>query len=184
MPEMTLWLRQASSGDASALNAVFEHVYSDLRRIAAVRIAAFKSSPTLTPTVLVHEAYIRLIGSERLELNDRRHFYACAARAMRFILVDHARRSKAEKRGGGLSNVTWTDDLGLPSFPVENVLDLDRALEDLSSINSRAREVVDLRFFAGLTAQETADLLQLSLRTVHREWEKARAFLHVQLASQ
>lgn len=147
-----------------------------------MRLAAFKPSATITPTVLVHEAYVRLIGSGDLELNDRRHFYACAVRAMRFILVDHARRSNADKRGGELNQVTWTDDLDLPVFPVEDVLDLNRALEELAAINSRAREIVDLRFFAGLTAQETADLMDLSLRTVHREWEKARAFLRVLMA--
>jgi RNA polymerase sigma factor (TIGR02999 family) len=138
-------------------------------------------NPTLSPTELVHEAFVRLVGARRLELADRRHFFACAARSMRMIIIDHARRSSAKKRGGEAVRVTWTEGLPVPEQAGREVLDLGRALDELDQVNPRAREVVDLRFFAGLTAAQTAELMDVSVRTVNREWEKARAFLYARM---
>jgi RNA polymerase sigma factor (TIGR02999 family) len=181
MSDITAILAAARRGDHAALQSVFEQVYPELKRIAAARLRSAPGTPTLTPTVLVHEAFLRLTGATRLELEDRRHFFACAARAMRLILIDQARQASARKRGGEAVRVTWTEDLELADAGGGQLLDLDRALDQLAEVNARAREVVDLRFFAGLTAAEAAELMDLSVRTVHREWEKARAFLYAHI---
>ena len=183
MGHVTTLLGAARDGDDEALERVFEAVYPELKRLAISRLASPEA--TVTPTELVHEVFLRLVGSEHLELADRRHFFACAARAMRLVVIDRARRSAAEKRGGQASRVTWSENLSQapsPSGPsLSSMLDLDRALDRLHEVNPRAHEVVHLRFFAGLTAPETARLMDLSLRTVNREWQKARAFLYTQL---
>lgn len=181
MGDITQLLSEAARGDDSALEAVFERVYPELRRLAASRRRAAAVDGSLDPTALVHEVFLRLVGSDRLELQNRRHFFACAARAMRMVLVDHARRRSASKRGGDAERVTFTEGLGDGRGDAAEVLDLDRALDDLAEISPRGREVVDLRYFAGLTAEETAELMELSLRTVHREWKRARAFLHARM---
>lgn len=177
--EVTALLRSAQSGDPSALHDVFARVYPELRALAGSRLR--DASATVGPTELVHEVFLRLIGSRRLSLVDRRHFFACAARAMRMVVVDRMRRRAAEKRGGHARQITWTESLPGTGDDEASLLDLDRALGDLQEINPRAHEVVSLRFFAGLSAADTAELLGLSLRTVHREWQKARAFLHARL---
>jgi RNA polymerase sigma factor (TIGR02999 family) len=181
MSEITAMLVAARAGDSEALQGVFERVYPELRRLASSRLRAGPGSPTLSPTELVHEVFLRLIGADHLELEHRRHFFACAARAMRLLLIDMARQSSAQKRGGEALQVTFTEGLAIAATTHGELFDLDRALDQLADVNPRAREVVDLRFFAGLTADETAELLGLSVRTVHREWEKARAFLHARL---
>ena len=181
MADITDLLGAARDGDDEAIQIVFETVYPELRRLAASRISRSPGDPTLSPTELVHEAFLRLVGTRRLELADRRHFFACAARSMRLIIIDHARRSSAQKRGGEAVKVTWTEDLAQDAAQGSQVLDLDRALDELGDINPRAREVVDLRFFAGLTAAQTAELMELSLRTVNREWQKARSFLYARM---
>lgn len=181
MEEITACLVAARDGKQGALEQVFERVYPELKRIAASRLMAAPDRPTLSPTVLVHEAFLRLVGAEKLELEDRRHFFACAARAMRLVIIDHVRLSSAQKRGGEVIRITWTEDLPLAATTGTELLDLDRALDGLAHVNPRAREVVDLRFFAGLTASESAELMGLSKRTVDREWEKARAYLYAHL---
>jgi len=181
MSDITTMLGAARAGDRKAIQVVFETVYPELKRLAAVRLRASAGAPTLSPTELVHEAFLKLVGAHRLELEDRRNFFACAARAMRLIVIDHARRSSAAKRGGDAIRVTWSEELPTPTTIGPRWLDLDRALDELAEINERAREVVDLRFFAGLTAAETAELMELSLRTVNREWQKARSFLYARM---
>ncbi|MEM9555436.1 MAG: ECF-type sigma factor [Acidobacteriota bacterium] len=181
MGEVTVLLGAVRDGDSAALQKVFELVYPELKALAAARLRV--ESATVSPTELVHDVLLRLVGSEQLSLADRRHFFACAARAMRMVVIDRVRRAAAEKRGGGVERVTWTENLPLVTPAASSLLDLDRALDDLHAINPRAHEVVHLRFFAGLTAEQTADLLDLSLRTVHREWKKARAFLYTQIAA-
>ena len=179
MTEITELLGSAREGDPAALERIFEMVYPELRRLAMSRLS--RDHATLTPTELVHDTFLRLIGAQRLELEDRRHFFACAARAMRLIVIDRARRVAASKRGGEALRVTWSEDLPQGAGDASSMLDLDRALDHLQGVNPRAHEVVNLRFFAGLTAPETAELLGLSLRTVNREWQKARAFLYAQM---
>lgn len=177
--EITKLLKQAKAGDPQRLAAVFEALYPELRRLAAARLRGNES--TLTPTALVNEFYLRLSAGEPLSLVDRRHFFATAAKAMRWIVVDHARRRYAEKRGGGGSPVTLSERLAAETDSAE-VLALHDGLEALDRINPRQREVVELRYFVGLEFAVVAELLECSERTVKREWERARAFLYAQLA--
>ncbi|HET6397609.1 MAG TPA: ECF-type sigma factor, partial [Pseudoxanthomonas sp.] len=138
---------------------------------------------TLTPTVLVNELYLRLATGGLPELADRRHFYVAAAQAMRWILVDHARRGAADKRGGGLAAVTLDEHLLDAGAQADTqVLALHEGLEALEEVNPQQRQVVELRYFAGLGFAEIAELLGCSERTAKREWERARAFLHSLLA--
>jgi len=177
MGEITVLLRQVADGDRDALRSVFDIVYPELRRIAAARLARLRPGETVTPTVLVHEAFVRLIGTRELRLQDRRHFFACVARAMRLILVDDARRRSSQKRDAEPAALELAAELTPGRLPDDWLLDLDRALDELAAFNQRAREVVDLRFFVGLTAEEVAELLGASLATVNRDWQRARAFL-------
>ena len=177
MSEITRWLEQASGGEKGALGRVFDQLYPELKRIARAR--AEGGDRTLSPTVLINEAYMRLLGSASLSLSDRRHFLACAARAMRAVVVDHIRRRTADKRGGPQA------DLSLDALPIQlgqvedaEVLALDSALKALDAVNPRQREVVELRYFGGLEFAEVAALLECSERTAKREWERARAFLY------
>ena len=181
MAEITELLAEARGGEEAPLKAVFDRLYPELKKVAAARLRAVPAGATVSPTVLVHEVYVRLVGSKNLTVRDRHHFFASAAQAMRHILVDKARRANADKRGGDLERVELEEDLGTDGPRALEILDLDRALEVLGRINPRGREVVDLRFFAGLTAPETAELMGLSLRTANREWQRARAFLYTQL---
>jgi RNA polymerase sigma factor (TIGR02999 family) len=181
MSEITQWLQAAGTGDTAALGRVFEQLYPELRRIARARLDA--GERTLTPTVLVHEAFLRLIGNRSLSLSDRRHFLACAAKAMRAVVVDHARRRTAAKRGGPQADLAL-DGLGFELAGANDdarILALDEALQRLDAINPRQREVVEMRYFAGLEFTEVAELMDCSERTAKREWERARAFLHAQI---
>jgi len=182
MGDITVLLAAARDGDGTALGQVFDRLYPELRHIARARLAA--GERTLTPTVLVHEAFLRLVGNARLDLNDRRHFLACAARAMRTIVIDQARRRSAAKRGGAGTDVS----LDAVSFQLadpgsdEQLMALDESLNQLNVVNPRQREVVELHYFGGLPFPALAELLGCSERTAKREWERARAFLHAQLA--
>jgi RNA polymerase sigma factor (TIGR02999 family) len=171
--DVTRLLREGGADHGQLLSLL----YDDLKAVAARRMAAERPDHTLQATALVHEAYVRLVGQERLEWRDRKHFYGAAAEVMRRILVDHARRVKSHKRGGGALRVT----LGAAAAPelvdADRLLDLDQALERLAAEDAAAAEVTRLRFFAGLTAEETALALDTSLRTVHRQWTYARARL-------
>lgn len=178
MAEITELLRQAHAGDKHALGDVFDRLYPELRRIATSHAPA--QGRTLTPTVLVHEAYVRLLGNERLTLANRHHFLACAARAMRGALVDYVRRITAAKRGGSAADLD-IDDLAAVLSDMhqhEDLLALDNALDRLDAVSPRQREVVELRYFTGLEFGEIAQLLDCSERTAKREWERARAFLY------
>ena len=176
--EITQLLRQAAAGEPRRLTAVFEALYPELRRLAASRLRG--NDVALTPTELVSEFYLRLEGVASLSLVDRRHFFAAAAKAMRWIVVDQARRRNAEKRGGGQVPVTLDERLeALPESA--EVLALHEGLEALDQVNPRQREVVELRYFVGLEFADVAELLQCSERTAKREWARARAFLHAQL---
>ena len=179
--EITQLLQQAESGDPASLAAVFESLYPELRRLAASRLQG--GAHTITPTVLVHEFYLRISGGEGMSLASRRHFFAAAAKAMRWIVVDQARRRNAEKRGGGLNAVTLSERLAAAPQD-EEVLALHDGLDVLDQLNPRQREVVELRYFIGLEFSEVAELLDCSERTAKREWERARAFLHALLAEQ
>ena len=183
MGEVTELLAEARSGDPLKLEAVFAALYPELKRLASVRAAAAGGrDSTLTTTVLVHETYLKLVGSRRLDLQDRKHFFACAGKAMRHILVDHVRAAMADKRGGGVSPVELPAELA-DRPRATDWIDLDRALDELDAFRPELRELVELRYFAGLSREETATLLACSERTVQRDWQRARAFLHARLES-
>lgn len=181
MSEITQLLALSRGGDAQPLERVFSLLYADLRQMAEGRYR--DRNETLTPTVLVHEAFLRLTANQALTLQDRRHFFACAARSMRCIVLDHARRRHAERHGGGAAALTLgehlvdSDQRGTNS----DLLSLDQALHRLDQFDERQRQVVELHFFAGLTFFEIGELLECSERTAKREWERARAFLHAEL---
>lgn len=181
MAEITQLLQQARNGDRASLDRVFEALYPELRRAAQWRGQG--ASATLSPTALVNELYLRMSRAERLELVDRRHFLACAARAMRGLMVDAARASSAQKRGGGEQAVTLTVNLAAPAAEPVDLLDLDRALQRLDALDPDLRELVELRFFAGLEFSELAELRGVSVRTLQRAWTRASAFLAAQLSS-
>jgi RNA polymerase sigma factor (TIGR02999 family) len=183
--EITRWIAAARGGDAGAGEALFSAVYADLKRIAHRQLAGQRRDATLSTTALVHEAYLRLVRPESLDLNDRNHFFAVAARAMRQILVDHARRKAADKRGGGVLAVEL-DEGRVAASPAgaeraAELVALDAALERLERLDERLARVVEWRFFGGLTLEEIGAALGLTERTMKRDWRKARAFLFREL---
>lgn len=181
--EITRLLLEARGGDRDALDRVVPLVYTQLKRIARNRLRVERAEPTLDTTGLVHEAYLKLVDQSRTEWRDRAHFFRIAARAMRRILVDRARRHLAEKRGGGAVRVP----LESASLSVDQragaVLQVDEALEKLAAIDERLAYVVECRFFGGFTDKETAEALDVSTRTVRRYWVKARAVLREMLSN-
>ena len=178
--DITLLLQSARAGDADSLSQASGLLYEEMRRIAAGLLRG--GDGTLTPTVLVHEAYLRLCGGDgALGVENRKHFFATAAQAMRWLLVDRARRLAAERHGGALVRVELDDGLAQELRP-EELLALDTALQRLGEIDPARRELVELRFFAGLDYSELVPLLGRSERTLKREWAAARAALQAMMA--
>jgi RNA polymerase sigma factor (TIGR02999 family) len=180
--QITRLLQELSRGNAGAEEELIPLVYDDLRRIAARYMRREGHEHTLQATALVHEAYLRLAKPNRSGWQNRAHFFAVAARVMRRILVDAARARLSEKRGGGATPIA---DLLVaePSLPVdaEQMLALNAALDRLAQIDQRQCRMVELRFFAGMTVEETAEALNISSRTVKREWQMAKAWLYGEL---
>ncbi len=179
-PSITDYLVQLRSGDAEAMDRLFPLVYEQLRRMAHRQLKSERPGHTLGTTGLVHETYLKLVDQTRVEWRDRGHFFAIAARAMRRILVDYARRYRALRRGGGLQQVSIPDEVVVAERG-ETLLALDEALERLGALNGRLSQVVECRYFAGLTEEETAEAMGVTTRTVQRDWAKARGWLHLQL---
>ncbi len=175
--EVTQLLQRVRAGDADARDRLFPLVYEELRQVARRALRRERPDHTMRPTELVHEAFLKL-GSAEAPWQDRAHFFGVAARAMRQILVDHARRRMAGKRGGGMVATTLEDVGAEEGLPPEEVLALDAALDRLEKLDPRLRALVEYRFFGGLSDKEIAELLQVSERTVNRDWAKARAWLH------
>ena len=178
--EITILLRSWSHGDRSALDQLIPKVYSELNRIAAAYLRRERSGHTLQATALVHEAYLRLINQKEVESNSRAQFFAIAANLMRQILVNHAERRLAAKRGGG-KNVVLEEATALLGEPALDVLALDRALSKLAKLDPRQGRIVELRFFSGLTEKEIGAVIGISVITVQRDWRIARAVLHREL---
>jgi RNA polymerase sigma factor (TIGR02999 family) len=175
--DITRLLVSISKGDRHALNRLLPIVYAELRSLAHRQLAHLRPGDTLQTTALVHEAYLKLLGTARPEWHDRKHFFAVASRAMRQISVDYARTQAAQKRGGATPPLTL-DEQRLPVVVRANELVLlDGALTELESLSKRAAQVVELRFFGGLSVEEAAAVMDVSERTIKREWQKARAFL-------
>ena len=181
--DVTVLLERLRAGDDDALPRLLPLVYDELRAAASRALAREQVGHTLQATDVVHEAFFKLAGGGRVASHDRTHFLAIAARAMRQVLVEHARRRSAGKRGGGAVHVTLGGSHDAPVVADEELLALDEALERLDAANPRLRALVEYRFFAGLTERETAEALGVGERTVQRDWTRARAWLHAQLAA-
>ena len=182
MSDVTELLLSWRQGDAAALDRLIPVVYDELRRVARRGIRGESPGHALQATALVHEVYLRLVDVDRMTLRSRTHFFALAATLMRQILVDHARRQHAGKRGGGATMLSL-DDVSPAAQPATvDVLALDQALAALASIDARQSRVVELRFFAGLNIDETAEALEMSPATVEREWALAKAWLFRRLS--
>ena len=179
--EISLLLDQYREGKAEAFGKLMALVYDDLRRIAAWQLQTERSEHTLQPTALVHEAYLKLAGQNPVDWQNKAHFFALAAQVMRHILVDHARGKQRAKRGGGQVSVSMDEalDLSHPSEP--GLVELDEALNTLARQDERKCRVVELRYFGGLSIEETADALGISPATVRREWTLAKAWLRCEL---
>ena len=180
--EITEFLIAHREGDQYAFEQLVPLVYEDLRSIAHGQLSKLRPGKTLNTTALVHEAYLKLVDQTRAEINDRAHFFAIAARAMRHIIIDYARRRAASKRGGGVTPVPLDSVQIAVLEQIDGLLEIDDALDRLSNLNDRLTRVFECRFCAGLTEQETAEALQLSLRTVQRDWMKGKAWLRQELA--
>ena len=176
-------VRRARGGDAAALEEILPLVYGELRRIAGRQMGRERADHTLQPTALVHEAYLRLFETPRLEVNDRAHFLALAARVMRRLLINHAEARNAAKRRGDAPHITLSSAMDVASEepPVDVVL-LDAALQRLAELDPRAAEIVEMRYFGGMTVDEVAAAMDLSPATVKREWTTARAWLRRELS--
>jgi len=174
--DITELLQRARAGDRPALDELLPLIYAELRRLAHAQHA--RGPATLNTTALVHEAYLKLVNQPELSWPDRRHFYAYAARAMRSILVDNARRRGSDKRGGGVRDDDALDRVrGGDGHDGADLLQVDQALSELARISDRLREVVELHVFAGLEFSEIAACLELTERTIFRDWRKARVLL-------
>jgi RNA polymerase sigma-70 factor, ECF subfamily len=180
--EITRLLRQHAKGDREAFDRLMPLVSDRLRVIARHQLARAGRPQTLDTLSLVHEAYLQLADDTGIEWQDRGHFYAVCARAMRRILVDAARRRGAAKRGGGLPHLSLEPGMASVEEQSELVLAVDRALERLASFNPRLELLVECRFFAGMTEEETAQALEISVRTAQRDWLRARAWLQKELS--
>ncbi len=178
---VTQLLHAARAGDSEAHDVLFARVYGELRRLAR-QVRQGRAGETLRTTALVHEAYLKLIPSAEQQWESRAYFFAVAARAMRQVLVDAARRRQALKRGAGVRLVSLEEGVPAPARG-EELLALDEALVRLGARNQRWVRIVEHRFFAGMTAEETAAVMEISLRTVEREWRAARAWLTEELYS-
>jgi RNA polymerase sigma factor (TIGR02999 family) len=182
MSEVTRILEAAAAGDAQAGSRLLPLVYDELRKLAAAKMSSERPDHTLDATALVHEAYLRLVGDQQFD--NRGHFFAACAEAMRRILIENARRKSASKRGGkqarqGLSGI----DLADPAAN-EDIVALDEALGQLAAVDPQAAELVKLRYFAGLTSEQAAEVLGMSVRTAERTWAYARAWLHKKLRAE
>ena len=177
--DVTELLHALGGKEPQSAERLFALLYGELKRLAAFNMRSERGNHTLTPTALVHEAWIRL--SSREGVQDRHHFMALAAQAMRRVLVDHARARRAESRGGDSTvvSIDWLD-VEQP-LPTAHLIELDEALNRLAVMKPRVAQVIELRFFGGLTEEEVAEILKVTRRTVNRDWEMARAWLFSQL---
>ena len=175
--EITRLLADWSNGDRQALEKLTPLVYDELRRLAGRYLRQERSGHTLQSTALVHEAYMKLVGQNNVRWQNRAHFFGIAAQMIRRILVDYARARKAEKRGSGAERLSLDEAIALPGGQDLDLVALDDALEGLAKIDERQSRLVELRFFAGLTIEETAEVMQMSLATAKRDWVSAKAWL-------
>ena len=183
-PDITLLLRRWNGGDQEALERLIPVVYGELRSLASGYLRRERPGHTLQPTALVHEAFMRLVGQNRVVWQNRAHFFGIAAQMMRRILVDHARRRRSDKRDAGAYRIaSGPSDGELTTDRDPELLAVDEALTRLESLDARQARIVELRFFGGLSVEETAEVVGISTATVKREWRTARAWLRRELDS-
>lgn len=180
---LTDLLSEVSRGDQTAVDELFEKVYAELRRLAGDYFRRERPDHTMQPTALVHEAYVRLVGSQNVAWENHAHFFNVAAQVMRNIMVDHARKHRAEKRGSG-QKVSLDEAISFSSARNIDLIALNDALNTLALLDSQQSRIVELRFFGGLKLEEVAELLNVSPTTVSREWLKAKLWLRSELAPQ
>lgn len=180
----TTLLKSSLGGDVAATRRLLPHIYTELRRVAHRHRARERSDLTISTTGLVHEAYLKLAGSEELTWRDRRHFIALASRAVRQILTDYARARHRRKRGGGAEHVSLDSAIVAEAMRGEHLLALDEALLALEAYDARLARLVELRFFGGLSMQEAAEEMDFALRSAERGWTRARAFLLAHLSGE
>jgi RNA polymerase sigma factor (TIGR02999 family) len=177
-PTLTDLAARADSGDAVALHDLFDATYDDLRALARMRLRVQRGGALLDTTALVHESFLRFANAGRLRIQDRQHFMRFAGKVMRAVVVDHVRECVAARRGGGVAHVTLTTQLGNAATDgATEILRVHEALEELAALDERMSQVVEMRYFAGMTEPEIADALAVSERTVRRYWDKARLLL-------
>ena len=180
--DVTRLLHEWSEGNQQALAELLPIIYDELRRLAHHHLKNERPEHTLQSSALVHEAYCRLVGQDLPEWKSRAHFFAIAAQLMRQILVDYARRRRASKRGSGVCMLTLDDAVALPHRKDVDVVALDDALNTLAEVDPRQSRVVELRFFAGLSLEETSKVMGIATATVQRDWTAARAWLHREIS--
>ncbi|MFN7920328.1 MAG: sigma-70 family RNA polymerase sigma factor [Bryobacteraceae bacterium] len=179
--DITKLLADARGGDRACEQRLMELVYSELHRLATGYMRKERRDHTLQPSALVNEAYLRLVGDQKVAWESRAHFYVAAARTMRRVLIDHARAHTAGKRGAGAHKVSLHDAAAAMDADAVQMLSLETALHRLADLDPRQAEIVELRFFGGLTVEETANVLRISPKTVKRDWAVARAWLEAEL---
>jgi RNA polymerase sigma-70 factor (ECF subfamily) len=175
--QFTTLLQKWSQGDKSALKALTPVVYKELHKLAVVNLSREREDHTLTPTALLHEAYLKLVNHKQDHWHGRTHFYAVASHIMREILIEHARKHRAAKRGGGHAKVSFDDAIAFPQERSDAVLALDEALQELAKRDERKAQLIELRYFGGLSSQEIAEVLNVSVSTITRESRMAEAWL-------
>jgi len=181
--DVTVLLAQLREGKRDAADQLIPLIYNELRKMAGACMQRERAGHTLQATALVHEAYMRLAGGQQGPWQNRAHFFALAAHSMRQVLMDHARRRHADKRGGAEARKVEIDaELFIDENKLEDVIAVDEALERLAKIDPRQSQLVELRFFAGLDVEEAAEVMGVSPTTIKREWRSARAWLHGELA--
>lgn len=180
--EVTQLLADWGKGDRSALEKLLPLVHAELRRIARRQMSHERPGHTLQATALVNEAYLKLAGQQGFEWQNRAHFFAVAAQVMRHILIDHARAHARDKRGGGAIQVSLDEAAVMAEDQAEHFIALDEALRSLELVDPQKSKIVELRYFGGLSIEETADVLNISPRTVRREWQRAKAWLYRMIA--
>ncbi len=179
--DITQLLKDAGKGEKSAYNDLMPYVYNQLRDIANSHLVKESPDHTYSKTGLVHEAFLKLIDYDKTDWKDRNHFFAIASKCMRQILIDHARKKLADKRGGSGEDVTYIDQITRQKEEASNLLELDEALKKLEKIDNRLAEIVEYRYFGEMSIENTADVMNVSTSTVSREWQKARGWLYKEL---
>ena len=181
--EITRMLLELTDGNEEVVNQILPHIYDELRRLASSYLRRERSNHTLQPTALVHEAYMKLIDQSRVKWQNRAHFFGIAAQVMRRILMDHARKHTAEKRGGDAELLPIEEEILIVSHDKSaELIALDDALQQLAEMDERKARIVELRYFGGLSIEETAEVLGVSVPTVNREWRMAKAWLYSEIA--